>query len=173
MLMKIFKSHFKLVLLQSKLKTQNMKKLILSILLVSSFISYSQKELIIQKQNYIIHYSIENKVPIYTQYYFTEKNRKKNQVAERSAGFKQDPLVPSDKQATNKDYARPYDKGHLTPDDDMKFSTDAEKETMIFTNCAPQFWNFNEVLWRKIENYVRDLGEDYDTLNVITGIIVD
>jgi len=152
-----------------------MKKLLTVLMLFAALTSYGQlpKEIIIHKQNYTIHYSLENKVPIYTEYYFTVKNRKPNQVASRSAGFKQDDAVPSDKQATNKDYAKPYDRGHLTPDDDMRFSTDAEKETMIFTNCAPQWNTFNEILWRSIENYVRDLGDDYDTLVVITGIIVD
>ena len=152
-----------------------MKKLMSFLMLFIALTSYGQlpKEIIIQKPFYAIHYSLENKVPIYTEYYFTAKNRKPNQVASRSAGFKSDDAVPSDKQANNKDYAKPYDRGHLTPDDDMRFSTDAEKATMLFTNCAPQWSTFNEILWRSIENYVRDLGDDYDTLDVVTGIIVD
>ncbi len=146
------------------------KLLILLVLGLSSFIG-GDKIAVIKKQFYTVHYSLETKTPLWTEYVFTRKNL--NEVAPRTPNFRKDDAMANDKQACNGDYEQPYDRGHLTPDHDMCFSTDAELSTMVFTNCAPQHYQMNRGVWKSIENYVRDIGSDYDTLYVYTGVIFD
>lgn len=107
-------------------------------------------------------------MPIYNYYEFTAKNRS-NKGAKRSPGFVQEPAIPKKYQASNKDYKRPYDKGHFVPNNDMRYNQTVQDENMTYANVAPQWASMNEVQWRLIENYVRDLGRQYDTLQINTG----
>lgn len=85
--------------------------------------------------------------------------------------FKSDPKVSKKKQGTDKDYLKTiFDKGHLAPNDDFKFSLQAQKESMYFTNCVPQNRFLNRGTWKSLENYCRDLALKSDVL-IQAGVI--
>lgn len=139
--------------------------------LLCSFIRTENKELIIIKHNwYTIWFNPKYKVPEMTVYLYTKRNRDK--LVERG-NFSKDPQLSSSAQGSDDDYSKPYDRGHLVPVRDMQFSTDAENEAMYYTNIAPQWYELNRGPWKEVENYVRDLGLEYDTLWVATGCIID
>ena len=62
-----------------------------------------------------------------------------------------------------------YDRGHLAPAADYKFSQKATDETFVMTNMCPQTPELNRRNWLALEDYVRDLVEFHDTLVVLTG----
>ena len=65
-----------------------------------------------------------------------------------------------------------YDKGHLCPAGDMKFSENAFKDTFYTSNISPQKHDFNCGIWNNLEHKVRYWSEKYNGLYVITGPVL-
>ena len=140
------------------------------IYLLIIFQAHAQDTVILHHTWYTTIYVHHLKAPILSHYYFTAMNRAAH-AAKRSA-FHDDPQLPADQQASARDYkGDKYDKGHLSPDDDFRFSASAESDAMEYTNQAPQAPKFNRITWRELENHVRQLGKKYDTMSVYTGCI--
>ena len=66
-----------------------------------------------------------------------------------------------------------YDKGHLVPAGDMKFSEDAFTDTFYTSNISPQLASFNNGVWNRLEQKVRYWAEKYDGIYVITGGVLE
>jgi endonuclease G len=66
-----------------------------------------------------------------------------------------------------------YDKGHLCPAGDMKFSIKAYHETFYTSNISPQKADFNAGVWNRLEQKVRYWADKYDGLYVITAGILE
>jgi endonuclease G len=62
-----------------------------------------------------------------------------------------------------------YDRGHLCPAGDRKFSQAAHDETFLTSNISPQEHNFNSGIWNTLEQKVRYWAEKYDGVFVVTG----
>ena len=66
-----------------------------------------------------------------------------------------------------------YDKGHLCPAGDMKFSKEAFDETFLTSNISPQKHNFNDGIWNTLEQKVRYWAVKYDGIYVVTGGVLN
>jgi endonuclease G len=133
------------------------------------FQAHAQDSIILHHAYYTTFFVRHLKAPMLSHYYFTARNRV--HVVKRSS-FHDDPELPADEQATAKDFLHSgYDKGHLSPDDDFRFDAGGESDAMEYTNQAPQAPEFNRVTWRELENHVRQLGKQHDTVSVYTGCI--
>lgn len=64
-----------------------------------------------------------------------------------------------------------YDKGHMAPAANFKFSNKATYESFSIANIAPQSPNLNRIYWVKLEQKVRDVIAYADTTYIITGHI--
>lgn len=62
-----------------------------------------------------------------------------------------------------------YDKGHLCPAGDRRFSEEAYNETFLTSNAAPQEHNFNAGIWNRLEQYTRRMAKKHKEIYVITG----
>jgi endonuclease G, mitochondrial len=62
-----------------------------------------------------------------------------------------------------------YDKGHLCPAGDRKFSKKAFEETFYTSNISPQLNEFNAGIWNTLEGKTRYWATKYDGIYVITG----
>ena len=62
-----------------------------------------------------------------------------------------------------------YNKGHLCPAGDRKFSKEAFNETFLTSNISPQTYEFNGGIWNRLEQKTRYWAEKHDKLYVITG----
>lgn len=65
-----------------------------------------------------------------------------------------------------------YDKGHLCPAGDRRFSQDAHDETFLTSNISPQNHEFNSGIWNTLEQKVRYWAKKYDGVFVVTGGIL-
>ena len=65
-----------------------------------------------------------------------------------------------------------FDKGHLCPAGDMKFSVDAFEDTFYTSNISPQTHDFNSGIWNKLEEKVRYWAKKYNGIYVITGPVL-
>ncbi len=67
-----------------------------------------------------------------------------------------------------------YDRGHLAPAADMKWSQRAMNESFYLSNIAPQVGaGFNRGIWARLEAKIRDWTQDNEDLIVITGPVYD
>lgn len=83
--------------------------------------------------------------------------------------FIEDPKVKS-KSADWRNYkGSGYDRGHLCPAGDRRFSEYAYNETFYTSNISPQNKEFNAGVWNRLEMQVRKWCKRYGTLTIITG----
>lgn len=83
--------------------------------------------------------------------------------------FIEDPEVVSGS-ASWKNYKRSgYDKGHLCPACDRRFSVEAFNETFYTSNISPQKHAFNAGIWNTLEQKTRYWAAKYDGVYVVTG----
>ncbi|WP_420320439.1 DNA/RNA non-specific endonuclease [Flagellimonas sp.] len=66
-----------------------------------------------------------------------------------------------------------YDRGHLCPAGDRRFSEQAYKETFYTSNISPQDRDFNAGVWNRLEQKVRSWCKKYGDLTVITGGVLE
>ena len=62
-----------------------------------------------------------------------------------------------------------YDRGHLCPAGDRRFSKEAHDETFLTSNISPQEHQFNAGIWNTLEQKVRYWARKYDGVFVVTG----
>ena len=62
-----------------------------------------------------------------------------------------------------------YDRGHLCPAGDRRFSKSAHDETFLTSNISPQEHQFNSGIWNTLEQKVRYWARKYDGVFVVTG----
>jgi len=75
--------------------------------------------------------------------------------------------------ATPGDYLRSgFDRGHLAPAADMKWSAAAMSESFLMSNMSPQVPGFNRGVWSRLETRVRDWAVANDSILVITGPVL-
>lgn len=93
-------------------------------------------------------------------------------LAERASKFSPDPFIKP-KTALTSDYAKTgYDRGHLAPAGDMKFSVAAMLESFYMSNVSPQTPGFNRGIWKKLEEQVRQWAPNSHPLFVVTGPVL-
>ncbi|AIY12160.1 DNA/RNA non-specific endonuclease [Cellulophaga baltica] len=83
--------------------------------------------------------------------------------------FIEDPQVRT-KSADYKNYkGSGYDRGHLCPAGDRRFSEFAYNETFYTSNISPQNNEFNAGIWNDLEKKVRYWAKKYDGVYVVTA----
>ncbi len=89
--------------------------------------------------------------------------------------FAADPDLAAGERAELGDYRRSgFDRGHMAPAADMKFSLEALKESFYLSNMTPQVGKgLNRHIWADLEALVRDWTCDRGNLVVVTGPIYD
>jgi endonuclease G len=93
-------------------------------------------------------------------------------LEDRGNKFIQDPFVHTGS-ASNDDYTKSgYDRGHLAPAADMKWSETAMKESFFYSNMSPQTPSFNRGIWKKLEEKMRDWALVYDSILIVTGPVL-
>ncbi len=94
--------------------------------------------------------------------------------ASRKNNFKKDAKVKTES-ASSKDYhLTGFDRGHLLPAANMKFSQKAMDETFLMSNISPQEPGFNRYTWKDLEQFERSWARKNDRLYVACGpIIID
>lgn len=129
-----------------------------------------QRQQIIRHTGYTVSYNDALRIPNWVAY---ELTREETQGTEkRSDRFVADPQTKG-ATATNADYARSgYDKGHMAPAADMKWSPAAMKESFYFSNVCPQHPELNRRKWKDLEEKIRDWGRTDSAVIVVCGPIV-
>lgn len=129
-----------------------------------------RQEQIIHHTGYTVSYNKDLKLPNWVSYELTRNETKGKE--KRSNRFIADPLVKG-LIATNADYTHSgFDKGHMAPAADMKWSPQAMKESFYFSNMCPQHPQLNRRGWKNLEGKIRDWAIADSAIIVICGPIV-
>ena len=155
-----------------------MKKLLFILLLFRACSpALAQHTITVHHKYYTLEYDTVLKSPLISWYIQTTAHAiSTNKIDRKSvAAFHQDPLIDSKYQVANdKEYLDngKYDKGHLSPYSAFYFDLTAAKESMYYTNTAPQFSFFNEHPWERLEQYIlKTLSPENDSILVYTGCL--
>lgn len=130
---------------------------------------HNRTEQIIKHTGYTVSYNEEWRLPNWVAYELLPSEVLGNE--ERSDNFLPDPLVNGVCPNT-KDYTRSgYDRGHMVPAADMKWSERAMQESFYMTNICPQLHSMNSGIWKAYEERARKWATS-DTLWIVCGPIV-
>ena len=101
--------------------------------------------------------------------YVLTREEIENGTIKRTDNFRADTSISSGS-ADLVDYrGSGFDRGHLAPAGDMKWSSRAMSESFLMSNMSPQAPSFNRGIWNKLESSVRVWATEKDSLYVITG----
>ena len=126
---------------------------------------------IIQHEGYILRYRNEYKDADWVAYPLLPEEIN-GETDREGSRFVPDPAVTTGT-ALPSDYTRSgYDRGHLAPAGDFKFSRRMMQETFFMSNVTPQAPQFNRGIWKGLEELVRRWALRDDGLYVVTGPVL-
>ncbi len=128
-------------------------------------------EEIIRHTGYTLSYNEEYELPSWVAYELT-RDEVLGTAAERDDNFREDPDV-STGSASLADYRKSgYDRGHMAPAADFKWSGDAMSDTFFLSNMAPQEPSFNRGIWADLEAVARTAAYDNGSIYITTGPVL-
>ena len=115
--------------------------------------------------------SVEAKTPNWVAWELTRKETEGDEG--RTNKFLPDPELPEPRVVTS-DYTNSgYDRGHMAPAADMKWSKQAMKESFYMSNICPQNRKLNRDDWGDLEESCRKWADKYGTIYIACGPIYD
>lgn len=132
--------------------------------------AYTTEDCIISHTGYTLCYNNEWRLPQWVAYELTAEETAG--LVERKDHFYPDPQSPHP-QVTTDDYRNSgYDRGHMAPAADMKWSETAMRESFYMTNICPQNHNLNAGDWKELEELTREWAILYGKVYVVCGPVV-
>lgn len=130
-----------------------------------------RKEQIIHHTGYTVSYNESWRLPNWIGYELTRQETFGTE--KRNNRFIADPEVIG-VIATNGDYTHSgYDKGHMAPAADMKWSSIVMTESFYFSNMCPQHPDLNRRKWKDLEEKVRKWAIKDSAIVIICGPIIN
>ncbi|UNZ00172.1 DNA/RNA non-specific endonuclease [Zhouia spongiae] len=87
--------------------------------------------------------------------------------------FNQDPKVETGSADWRNYKNSGYDRGHLCPAGDRRFSVAAYNQTFLTSNVSPQEHHFNSGLWNRLEQQARYWAKKHNGIFIITGGVLN
>lgn len=129
-------------------------------------------EVITSHPGYSVSFNSSYLIPNWVAYELTAEEVRGTVKRPSNSPFTQDPLYKG-RQPERSDYSRSgWDKGHLAPCADMKWSEQAMIESFFFTNVCPQDHSFNERDWQKLEDMGRNIAKAKGSVYIVCGPVV-
>ena len=128
-------------------------------------------DVILIYNGFVVNYNTEWLIPNWVAYELTAEEVA-GQVP-RGKGFGMD-MDYVGRQAMREDYSSTgWDKGHMAPSADMKWSQSSMNESFYLTNVCPQNHDLNGRDWHTLEKRVRDWAMTYGSVWVVCGPYVN
>ncbi len=125
-------------------------------------------ERIIEHFAYTVSFNRETNAPNYVAWELTEDEA--DGSIRRSDEFFPDPDVPLPHRVTTDDYrGSGYDRGHMAPAADMRWSQTAMRECFYMSNMCPQNHTLNAGAWAKLEGACRRWAKKEGSVYIACG----
>lgn len=87
----------------------------------------------------------------------------------RTNDFREDSLLKKGSANLDDYWESGYDRGHLAPSADFRWSKKALSESYFYSNMSPQLPEFNREIWADVENIARKWAIENEELYIVTG----
>lgn len=92
----------------------------------------------------------------------------------RTNDFREDPAVSTGSAVKDDYWYSGYDRGHLAPSADFRWSSKAISESYFYSNMAPQLPELNREIWAGLESFIRKhVWVAEEQLYVVTGAVFE
>jgi endonuclease G len=91
----------------------------------------------------------------------------------RNDRFRADTMIISGSAELSDYRGSGYDRGHLAPAADMRWSNRAMDESFLLSNMSPQEPSFNRGIWKRLEEKVREWALEKDSIYILTGPVLN
>lgn len=121
-----------------------------------------------------VHYDPTIRLARYVEYNLKREDLLQK-LGKRKDHFRPDPILEKKKLplSTPEEYKKTgFDRGHLAPAADFSFSQEANDETFVMSNIAPQTKLLNRGAWLRLEIQVRKWACGEGKLSILTGPVV-
>lgn len=125
-----------------------------------------KKQTIKKRSSYTVSYNHETRQPNWVAWVLTADHCAGK--VERM-GFEDDDDMPSPKGCKSDYYNSGFDKGHMCPAGDNKWSVKAMQDCFLMTNMCPQNHGLNAGVWNSIEQQCRSWAKKYGKLYIVCG----
>ncbi len=126
---------------------------------------------IIRHTYYTACYDERHEQPAWVAYVLRDSYLEKN-VSREGNQFKPDEKVKTGSALPSDYTGSGYDRGHLAPAADFRFSQNALDETFFMSNISPQTPEFNRGIWSDLEQRVRFWAKKEKQLYIVTGAVL-
>lgn len=128
------------------------------------------KPIMLSYTGFTVAFCPEKHQPYYTAWTL-EPNKVDGPANRKDANFAADPNVAGC--ASLEDYRKSgFDRGHLCPAADCRWSNQAMHDCHYLTNISPQHTKLNTGAWKTIEENCRDWATKYGTLYIVAGPVL-
>lgn len=133
--------------------------------------AYSKDEDIVSHIGYTASYNHEMLIPNWVAYELTAEECEGTLKGKES--FCWDSAL-NGRQPNREDYKndQQWDRGHMAPKADMKWSVQAFEESYLLSNICPQNRAFNAGSWASTEKFARKIARRYGSAYIVCGPIV-
>lgn len=122
---------------------------------------------VVRHEGYTAAFNATRQTPEWVAYVLTAEEAD-GQVP-RKDRFVPDPDVPSCRVTTGDYKGSGYDRGHMAPAGDMKWSARAMEESFYLSNICPQNRNLNKGDWNDLEEEAREWARRYGAVCIVCG----
>lgn len=127
-------------------------------------------EQILNRYAYVVSYNSDYRIPNWVMWRLTA-NHTDGPYKRDGIKFTEDTDVSNS--PTTYDYQRTgYDRGHMCPSADNRWSQTAQEQCFLMTNICPQNHNLNAGDWSEMEKQCRAWAERYGEIYIICGPIL-
>lgn len=127
-------------------------------------------EQLLQRYAYVSSWNPDNRIPNWVAWHLTADH---TDGPYKRKGQKFTPDDDVDDSPTTFDYSRSgYDRGHMCPSGDNRWSKQAQQQCFLLTNICPQAHSLNAGDWSELENHCRTWAEDYGDIYIVCGPIL-
>lgn len=126
---------------------------------------------LLRREGYTVSYNSSTRIPNWVMWHLTAEHTsgtfKRGDIAFQTDHEAEEPAV------NTFDYARSgYDRGHMCPSGDNKWSRRAQEESFLLTNICPQNHQLNAGDWNEMELQCRNWAKQYGDIYIVAGPIL-
>lgn len=124
-----------------------------------------------------ISYNLHHRNPNWV-FHSIAKENLMNSCGKRSDNFRSDTMLqsdglPDDLILTEKSFRNSgFDRGHMAPSGDFRWSSEIDKESFFMTNMSPQAPGLNQKTWNNLEMHIRNWACGMGEVKVYTGPVL-
>lgn len=125
-------------------------------------------EVILHRQGFTISYNKTTKTPNWVAWHLT-KGHTYGRIQRETQAFQEDSSVPAPRATLDDYYNSRYDRGHMCPAGDNKWSEQSMSQTFLLSNICPQNHGLNKNAWNDLEIQCRDWAREYNSVDIVCG----